>query len=62
VIESETSSGWTQLENISSTLESLVDGVQQAAISDTRSKLKGEWEELQVIINTRYKMIIHYIS
>ncbi|XP_075282973.1 nesprin-2 isoform X3 [Opisthocomus hoazin] len=53
VIESETSSGWTQLENISSTLESLVDGVQQAAISDTRSKLKGEWEELQVIINTR---------
>ena len=62
MIESETSSGWTQLENISSTLESLVDGVQQAAISDTRSKLKGEWEELQVIINTRYKMIIHYIS
>ncbi|XP_063189611.1 nesprin-2 isoform X1 [Chroicocephalus ridibundus] len=53
VIESETSSGWTQLENISSTLENLVDEVQQAAISDKRSKLKGEWKELQDIINTR---------
>ncbi|XP_054681925.1 nesprin-2 isoform X1 [Grus americana] len=53
VIESETNSDWTQLENISSTLENLVDGVQQAAISDTRSKLKGERKELQDIISTR---------
>ncbi|XP_075359887.1 nesprin-2 isoform X2 [Mycteria americana] len=53
VIESETNSGWTQLENISSTLENLVDEVQQAAISETRSKLKGEWKELQDIISTR---------
>ncbi|XP_059675230.1 nesprin-2 [Gavia stellata] len=53
VIESETNSGWTQLENISSTLENLVDEKQQAAISDTRSKLKEEWKELQDIISTR---------
>ncbi|XP_014807094.1 PREDICTED: nesprin-2 isoform X2 [Calidris pugnax] len=53
VIESETNSGWTQLENISSTLENLVDEVQQAAISHKRSQLKGEWKELQDIINTR---------
>ncbi|XP_042654923.1 nesprin-2 isoform X2 [Tyto alba] len=53
VIESETSSGWTQLENISSTLENFVDEVQQAAISERSSKLKGEWKELQDIISTR---------
>ncbi|KAM9652315.1 nesprin-2 isoform 3-T5 [Morphnus guianensis] len=53
VIESETNAGWTQLENISSTLENLVDEVQQTAISETRSKLKGEWKELQDIISTR---------
>ncbi|KAM6311325.1 nesprin-2 [Aegotheles albertisi] len=53
VIESETSSGWTQLENISSALENLVDEVQQAAISETRRKLEGEWKELQDIISTR---------
>ncbi|XP_026705487.1 nesprin-2 isoform X2 [Athene cunicularia] len=53
VIETETNSGWTQLDNISSTLEDLVDEVQQAAISETRSKLKGEWKELQDIISTR---------
>ncbi|KAM6445512.1 nesprin-2 isoform 2-T3 [Rhynochetos jubatus] len=53
VIESETNSGWTQLENISFTLENLVDEVQQAAISESRSKLKGEWKELQDIISSR---------
>ncbi|KAM9013927.1 nesprin-2 [Ara ararauna] len=53
MIESETSSGWTQLENISSTLENLVVEAQQAAISETRGKLKGEWKELQDIISTR---------
>ncbi|KAM6073754.1 nesprin-2 [Chlamydotis macqueenii] len=53
VIESETNSGWTQLENISSTLENLVDEVQQAAIAEMRSKLKGDWKELQDIISTR---------
>ncbi|XP_057272197.1 nesprin-2 isoform X1 [Pezoporus wallicus] len=53
VIESEMSSGWTQLENISSTLENLVVEAQQAAISETRGKLKGEWKELQDIISTR---------
>ncbi|XP_065694805.1 nesprin-2 isoform X2 [Patagioenas fasciata] len=53
VIESEINSGWTQLENISSSLESLVDEVQQATISEMRSKLKGEWKELQDIISTR---------
>ncbi|XP_061854786.1 nesprin-2 isoform X2 [Colius striatus] len=52
-IESEISSGWTQLENISSTLENLVGEAQKAAVSETRSKLKGEWEELQDIISTR---------
>ncbi|KAM6273721.1 nesprin-2-like [Porphyrio hochstetteri] len=53
VIESEINSYWTQLENISLTLENLVDETQQAAVSDTRSKLKGEWKELQDIISTR---------
>ncbi|KAM9290997.1 nesprin-2 [Morus bassanus] len=53
VIESETNSGWTQLENISSALENVVDEVQQAAISETRSKLQGECKELQDIISTR---------
>ncbi|XP_064317024.1 nesprin-2 [Phalacrocorax carbo] len=53
VIESETNSGWTQLENISSTLENLVDEVQQAAISEMRTKIQGEWKELQDIISTR---------
>ncbi|XP_065491709.1 nesprin-2 isoform X3 [Caloenas nicobarica] len=53
VIESEINSGWTQLENVSSSLENLVDEVQQAAISEMRSKLKGEWKELQDIISTR---------
>ncbi|XP_075568151.1 nesprin-2 [Pelecanus crispus] len=53
VIENENNSGWTQLENISATLENLVDEVQQAAISEMRSKLKGEWKELQDIISTR---------
>lgn len=58
MIESETNSGWTQLENISSTLENLVDEVQQAAISETRSKLKGEWKELQDLMSTRYKITL----
>ncbi|XP_030307946.1 nesprin-2 [Calypte anna] len=53
VIESEISSGWTQLESISSSLENLVDEGQQAAISEMKSKLKGEWKELQDIISTR---------
>ncbi|XP_037249263.1 nesprin-2 isoform X1 [Falco rusticolus] len=53
VVESETVSGWTQFENISSTLENLGVEVQQAAISETRSKLKEEWEELQDIISNR---------
>ncbi|XP_064515447.1 nesprin-2 isoform X2 [Pseudopipra pipra] len=53
VIESEISSGWTQLENISSTLENLGVEVQQAALSETRNKLQGEWKELQDIISTR---------
>ncbi|XP_030338707.1 nesprin-2 isoform X2 [Strigops habroptila] len=53
VIENETNSGWTQLENISSTLENLVVEAQQAAISERRGKLKGEWKELQDIISTR---------
>ncbi|KAM4667357.1 nesprin-2 [Amazona ochrocephala] len=53
VIESETSSGWTQLENISSALENLVVEAHQAAISETRGKLKGKWKELQDIISTR---------
>ncbi|XP_065605086.1 nesprin-2 isoform X2 [Cyrtonyx montezumae] len=51
--ESDINSGWTQLGNISSTLENLVDEVQQAAISETRSKLEGEWKELQDIMSTR---------
>ncbi|XP_071413447.1 nesprin-2 isoform X2 [Pithys albifrons albifrons] len=53
VIEGELSSGWTQLENISSTLENLEFEVQQAAVSETRNKLQGEWKELQDIISTR---------
>lgn len=53
MIESEINSGWTQLENNSSSLEKLVDEVQQAAISEMRSKLEGEWKELQDIISTR---------
>ncbi|KAJ7412926.1 nesprin-2 isoform X1 [Pitangus sulphuratus] len=53
VIESEISSGWTQLENISSTLENLGVEVQQAAVSETRNKLQGEWKELQDITSTR---------
>lgn len=62
VIESETSSGWTKLENMSSTLENLVVKAQQAAISETRGKLKGEWKELQDIISTRYRITFHNIS
>ncbi|XP_009990126.1 PREDICTED: nesprin-2-like, partial [Tauraco erythrolophus] len=53
VIESETNSGWTRLESISSALEDLVDEVQQAVISEMKSKLKGEWKELQDIMSTR---------
>ncbi|XP_032044123.1 nesprin-2 isoform X1 [Aythya fuligula] len=53
VIENDTTSGWTQLGNISSTLENLVDEVERATLSETRSKLEGEWKELQDIINTR---------
>ncbi|XP_009068906.1 PREDICTED: nesprin-2-like, partial [Acanthisitta chloris] len=53
VIESEISSGWTQLENILSTLENLVVAVQQTAISETRNKLQGEWKELQDSISIR---------
>ncbi|XP_051477330.1 nesprin-2 isoform X2 [Apus apus] len=53
MIENEISSGWSQLENISSSLENLLDEVQQAAVSETRSKLEGEWKELQDIISTR---------
>ncbi|NXI70462.1 SYNE2 protein, partial [Anseranas semipalmata] len=53
VIENDVNSGWAQLGNISSTLENLVDEVERAAISETRSKLEGEWKELQDIINTR---------
>lgn len=62
MIEGETTAGWTQLENISSTLENLVDEVQQTAISETRSKLKGEWKQLQDIISTRYKITLHDTS
>ena len=62
MIESETNSGWTQLENISSTLENLVDEVQQAAISEMRTKIQGEWKELQDIISTRYKITVNDIS
>ncbi|XP_067151183.1 nesprin-2 [Apteryx mantelli] len=53
IIESETNSGWKQLENIASTLDNLMDEMELAAISETRSKLKGEWKELQDIINAR---------
>ncbi|XP_068803435.1 nesprin-2 [Struthio camelus] len=53
IIESETHSGWTQLENVASTLENLVDEMELAAISERRSKLKGEWKELQDIISAR---------
>ncbi|XP_054017708.1 nesprin-2 [Dryobates pubescens] len=53
VIESEANSGWTQLEDILSALENVVDEVQLASISETRSKLKGEWEGLQDVISTR---------
>ncbi|XP_014105243.1 PREDICTED: nesprin-2 isoform X1 [Pseudopodoces humilis] len=53
VIDSEISSGWTQLENISSALENLVAEVQQAALSEARNKLQGEWKDLQDIISTR---------
>ncbi|NXK56413.1 SYNE2 protein, partial [Chauna torquata] len=53
VIENDINSDWTQLGNISSTLENLVDEEEQAAISETRSKLEGEWRELQDIISTR---------
>lgn len=61
MIESETNSGWAELENVSSALENL-DEVQQAAISEKRSKLKGELKELQDIISARYKMTIHGVS
>ncbi|XP_010221465.1 PREDICTED: nesprin-2 [Tinamus guttatus] len=53
IIESENNSGWIQLENIASTLENLVDEVELATISETRSKLKGEWKELQDVISAR---------
>ncbi|XP_064368021.1 nesprin-2 isoform X2 [Dromaius novaehollandiae] len=53
IIENETNAGWTQLENITSTLENLVDEMELAAVSETRSKLKGEWKELQDIISAR---------
>ncbi|XP_021259547.1 nesprin-2 isoform X3 [Numida meleagris] len=53
MVENDINSGWTQLGNISSTLENLVDEVEQAAISETRSKLEGELKELQDIISTR---------
>lgn len=62
MIENDTTSGWTQLGNISSTLENLVDEVERATLSETRSKLEGEWKELQDIINTRYKIIFHNIG
>lgn len=62
MVENDISSGWTQLGNISSTLENLVDEVEQAAISETRSKLGGEWKELQDIISTRYKIMFHDVS
>jgi len=62
MVENDISSGWTQLGNISSTLENLVDEVEQAAISETRSKLEGEWKELQDIISTRYKITFHDVS
>ncbi|NXC37840.1 SYNE2 protein, partial [Penelope pileata] len=52
MIESDISSGWTQLGSISSTLEN-VDEVEQAAISETRSKLEEERKELQDLLSTR---------
>lgn len=62
MIENDITSGWTQLGNISSALENLVDEVERAAISETRSKLEGEWKELQDMINTRYKTVFHDIG
>lgn len=62
MIENDTTSGWTQLGSISSTLENLVDEGKRAAISETRSKLEGEWKELQDIISARYKIILHDIG
>ncbi|XP_042670139.1 nesprin-2 isoform X5 [Centrocercus urophasianus] len=53
MVENDINSGWAQLGNISSSLENLVDEVKQAAISETRGKLEGEWKELQDIISTR---------
>ncbi|RMB98642.1 hypothetical protein DUI87_24859 [Hirundo rustica rustica] len=57
LIDNEISSAWTQLENISSSLENLVTEVQQAALSEARNKLRGEWKELQDIISTRMNSI-----
>lgn len=62
MVENDINSGWAQLGNISSSLENLVDEVKQAAISETRGKLEGEWKELQDIISTRYKIMFHDIS
>ncbi|XP_005047765.1 PREDICTED: nesprin-2 [Ficedula albicollis] len=53
IIHNEISSSLRQLENISSTLENLVTEVQQAALSEARKKLQGEWKELQDIISAR---------
>ncbi|XP_066045092.1 nesprin-2 isoform X1 [Chamaea fasciata] len=57
LIDKEISSAWTELENISSSLENLVTEVQQAALSEARNKLQGEWKELQDIISTRMNSI-----
>ncbi|OWK58801.1 Nesprin-2 [Lonchura striata] len=53
MIDLEISSGWKQLENISSTLENLVSEVQQASLSEARNKLQSKWKELQDIISIR---------
>lgn len=62
MLDLEISSGWKQLENISSTLENLVSEVQQAALSEARNKLQSEWKEIQDIISIRYKATLYGIS
>ncbi|XP_063255607.1 nesprin-2 [Prinia subflava] len=57
LIDNEICSAWTQLENISSSLENLVTEVQQAALSEARNKLQGERKELQDILSTRMNSI-----
>ncbi|XP_063015844.1 nesprin-2 isoform X4 [Melospiza melodia melodia] len=53
MIDMEFTSGWKELEKISSALENLVSEVQQAALSEARNKLQSEWKELQDVISIR---------